>query len=84
LAATTAQRRAERAEKTSSFNLERFGLAGGYVSYSQAELDECSGWASVKRRRLGEPADPWRNRHDLLCSQEALERAAQQTRPVRL
>jgi hypothetical protein len=84
LAATSAQRRAERADKASSFNLERFGLAGGYVSYSQAELDECSGWASVKRRRLGEPADPWRDRQDLLRSREALERAAQQTRPVGL
>jgi hypothetical protein len=84
LAATTSQRRAELADKTSRFNLERFGLAGGYVSYSQAELDECSGWASVKRRRLGEPADPWRDRQELLRSREALERAAQQTRPVGL
>jgi hypothetical protein len=84
LAATTAHKRAERAEKTASLNLERFGLAGGYVSYSQAELDECSDWAAVKRRRLSEPADPRRDRYDLLCSREALERAAQATKPVGL
>ena len=84
LAATTAQRRAERAERTARLNLERFGLAGGYVSYSQAELNECSNWAAVKRRRLSEPAYPRRDRHDLLCSREALERAAQSTGPVGL
>jgi hypothetical protein len=82
LAATTSQRRAERADKTSRFNQERFGMAGEYVSYSQAELDECSGWASVKRRRLGEPADPRRDRQDHLASRAALERASQTSAPV--
>jgi hypothetical protein len=56
----------------------------GYVSYSQAELKECSGWAAVKRRRMSEPADPRRDRYDLLCSREALERAAQSAEPVGL
>jgi hypothetical protein len=81
LAATTAQQRGERAEKTARWNLERFGLAGDYVSYSPAELKECSDWAAVKRRRLGEP-NPRRDRQDLLCSREALERAAQLSGPV--
>jgi hypothetical protein len=84
LAAITAQERAVRAQKTARFNLERFGLAGEYVSYSQAELGECSNWAAVKRRRLCAPADPMRDRHDFLCSREALELAAQGTEPVGL
>jgi hypothetical protein len=81
LTATTAQQRGERAAKTAQLNLERYGLAGDYVSYSTAELRECTDWAAVKRRRLSEP-DPRRERQDHLASRAALERATQTSRPV--
>jgi hypothetical protein len=81
LAATTSDQRDERAAKTARWNLERFGLAGDYVGYSPAELRECSDWAAVKRRRLSEP-DPRRDRQDTLCSNAALEKAAQLSVPA--
>ena len=86
LAATTRERQAEvatrRAQKASSFNQERFGLAGGYVGYSEAELDECSDWAAVKRRRLDEPRTAREEREDTLSARAALEVAAQRSAPA--
>jgi hypothetical protein len=79
--ATTEPERERRAAKTARLNLQRYGLAGGYVSYSRTELDECSDWPAVKRRRLSEP-DPRRDRQDHLASQAALERASQTSVPV--
>jgi hypothetical protein len=79
--ATTEPQREQRATKTARWNLERFGLAGDYVSYTMAELKECSDWAAVKRRRLSEQ-DPRRDRQDHLASRAALERASQTSAPV--
>jgi hypothetical protein len=81
LVATTEPEREQRAAKTARFNSERYGLAGGYVSYSRTELDECSDWPAVKRRRLSEP-DPRRDRQDHLASRAALEQASQTSAPV--
>jgi hypothetical protein len=84
LAAATAQKRVERVQKTARFNSERFGLAGVYVNYTRAELEECQDWAAVKRRRLSEPRTAREERDDTLCARAALERAAQCSEPVGL
>ena len=62
-----------RARKKRAFNEQRFGLLLD-VYYTDEELDTCSSWQEVKRRRKDFPQPAWKNREDERMAQTARER----------